>query len=258
MDEEADVSIVPCKVVTAVCRWPMVVCKFDINALNSSMGDVASEFCWHRPEITRTLLGGELSQWQECLDDRSSSTFYNFITCLWIKKYGWFFDHWFDLDEDTPDLEDDELDFKEAQALEENEDFEGGMQALTYFVPKLPWKPQILQCYSGLYYQEGIKSNADLEFQWKLTVYQQELKQWEEEMKVICTAEKIPPVKLKAPSHLSVQNEITHMLWNAESQEFCDEVEGKMMDKYCEALETHKKVIEQGGSNQLTAENYHA
>jgi hypothetical protein len=64
MDEEANILIVPCKVVTAVCRWPTVVCKFDINALKSSMEIVAPEFCWHRPEITRTLLGGELCKYR--------------------------------------------------------------------------------------------------------------------------------------------------------------------------------------------------
>jgi hypothetical protein len=132
------------------------------------------------------------------------------------------------------------------------------MQALTDFVPKPPRKPRILQYYSGLYYQERIRSNAELEFQRRLGVYQQELKQWQEEMKVPRAAEEIPPVKPKAPSRLSVQNEITHMLWNAESQEFHDEVEGRMMDEYREALEAHKKEIEQGGSNELTAEKYHA
>jgi hypothetical protein len=65
------------------------------------------------------FLDDRSAQWQECLDGGSSSTFYNFITCLWIKKYGWFFDHWSDLDEDTPDPENDELDFEEGLSADE-------------------------------------------------------------------------------------------------------------------------------------------
>lgn len=74
MDEAANVLIVPCKVVTVVCRWPTVVCKFNVNALNSSMGHIAPEFCWHSPEIKRTLLGGELCKYRiKCLPSGEAS-----------------------------------------------------------------------------------------------------------------------------------------------------------------------------------------
>lgn len=65
------------------------------------------------------FLDSHATQWQHSLDDNTSSQFYSSVARLWIKKYGWFFDHWSDLENDTEGTVEDDLDFADGASSED-------------------------------------------------------------------------------------------------------------------------------------------
>lgn len=65
------------------------------------------------------FLDARATEWQESLDNNSSTSFYTSVTWLWVKKYGWYFDYWSDLEEDVQDPGDDDLEFADGADSEE-------------------------------------------------------------------------------------------------------------------------------------------
>lgn len=64
------------------------------------------------------FLKSRATEWQNACDRKESGEFYDRITKLWFKKYGWDFDHFTDLPQDTEDPDD--------ETIEEDEEWETG------------------------------------------------------------------------------------------------------------------------------------
>ncbi|KAG1903422.1 uncharacterized protein F5891DRAFT_977985 [Suillus fuscotomentosus] len=194
------------------------------------------------------------TEWQESLDNNSSTSFYTSVTRLWVKKYGWYFDYWSDLEEDIEDPADDDLDFadgadgkeeltkcnnyfdvmhvwyhhhyRKAQTAITNNNMEMALNTLGNFAPKPPRKPRILQFYSANFYNDCIKHAAEFEIMKKLNEYKVQLREWER-------------------------------MWRPESQNFRDEVETKMKEEHRIALEAYESGVQVMSAVTPTAQDYH-
>lgn len=86
--------------------------------------------------------------------------------------------------------------------------------------------------------------------------YRVRLKDWEKAMKTMCEGE-TPPEKPQPPHRISIRNEVTKTSWDAETQEFRDEVERKMKEEHRIAMEAYESSIQDLSAKTPTAEEYH-
>ena len=83
------------------------------------------------------------------------------------------------------------------------------------------------------------------------------LKDWEKAIKTMCEGE-TPLEKPQPPHCISIQNEVTKTSWDAETQEFRDEVERKMKEEHRIAMEVaYESSIQDLSAKMPTAEEYH-